>query len=222
MSGYPYQQQPGSQPYRQPQPASSNPFAEQVNPYAAPHAMGMAYPQAAAPPPSKYPGLWRQGKILVMHKAAPLPDICLKSNQPATKRLKRNLQWHHPLIALSILAGLLIYIILALILTKRATIMVPLTDEWYERRKRRLIFSWVAGLAFLGLMVLGIVLAVQMEDGMYAWLILIGFLGGLFTLIIGQIMVGLVSPKRITDDYVWLKGVHPDFLNRLDVWMWNV
>lgn len=214
MSGYP-QQYPGS-----PAP-SGNPFAEQVNPYAAPQMAG--YQQSApAMPPSKFPGLWRQGNVLVMHKHAPLPDICLKSNLPATRRIKRNLQWHHPAIALSILAGLLIYVILALILTKRATIHVPLTEEWYERRKRRMIFSWVAGLVFIGLMVLGIALLVQTEEGMYALLLLFGFIGGLITLIVGTNMVGLVTPKRITDDYVWLKGVHPDFLNRLDVWMWNV
>jgi phage shock protein PspC (stress-responsive transcriptional regulator) len=147
MSGYPYQQQPGA-----PRP-SGNPFADQVNPYAAPQATAFQ-PQMAAAAPSKFPGLWRKGNVLVMHKMAPLPDICLMSNQPATRRLKRNLQWHHPLIAITILAGLLVYVILALILTKRATIHIPLTEEWYERRKRRMIFSWCAGLAFLGLIFL--------------------------------------------------------------------
>ena len=216
MSGYPYQQQfPGA-----PAP-SGNPFAEQVNPYAAPQAMGFQ-PVMPAGSVSKFPGLWRQGNVLVMHKMAPLPDICLMSNQPATRRLRRNLQWHHPAIALTILAGLLVYVILALVLTKRATIYVPLTEEWYERRKRRLIISWCAGLAFLGLMILGIFLVAQTNEGMYAWLSLIGFVGSLVTLVAGSMLVGLVTPKRITDDYVWLKGVHPDFLNRLEVWTWNV
>jgi hypothetical protein len=204
MSGYPQQQYP-----------------QQVNPYAAPQAV-VYQPTTAAGLASQFPGLWRQGNVLVMHKQAPLPDICLMSNQQATRRLKRNLQWHHPAIALSILAGVLIYVILALILTKRATIYVPLTEEWYERRKRRMIFSWVAGLVFVGMMVLGLVLAIQLEDGVYALLLLFGFIGGLVTLIVGTSLVGLVTPKRITDDYVWLKGVHPDFLNRLEPWMWNV
>lgn len=215
MSGhFPSQHPPGSFP-------AGNPFAEQVNPYAAPQAAGFQ-PVQSAGVAGKYPGLWRQGKVLVMHKLAPLPDICLMSNQPATRRLKRNLQWHHPLIALSILAGVLIYVILALILTKRATIYLPLTDEWYERRKRRVIFSWVAGLVFLAMMIGGLALAIAQEDGTYALLILVGFIGGLITLVAGTSLCGLVSPKRITDEYVWLKGVHPEFLNRLEVWPWNI
>jgi hypothetical protein len=215
MSGhFPSQHPPGSFP-------SGNPFAEQVNPYAAPQAVGFQ-PAQALGAAGKFPGLWRQGNLLVMHKLAPLPDICLLSNQPATRRLKRNLQWHHPLIALSILAGVLIYVILALILTKRATIHIPLTDDWYERRKRRLIFSWVAGLVFLAMMIVGFALAISLDDGTYALLIPVGFIGGLIALVAGTSLCGLVHPKRITDEYVWLKGVHPDFLNRLEVWPWNV
>jgi hypothetical protein len=211
MSGYP----------GKPLPAGSNPFADQVNPYASPQ---LAAGSPAAVPQKQHPfqGLWRQGNVLVMHKLAPLPDICVKSNQPAAKRLKRKLQWHHPAIAVTILAGLLVYVVLALVLTKRATIMLPLSDEWHERRKRRLIFGWIAGLLSLALMVAGIALAIQSSDAMWVVLFLVGICLGIFALIYCQYACAMVRPTRITDTYIWLKGVHPDYLNRLEVWQWNI
>jgi len=121
----------------------ATPFAEEINPYAAPREVGY-YSQLAIGQPLA--GLWRQGDMLVMHKWAPLPDICLKSNEPATRRLKRSLSWHHPAIFLLLLISPLIYIIVALILRKSATLYIPLTEEWYARRRRRMLFAWVAGL----------------------------------------------------------------------------
>jgi MFS family permease len=222
QTGYP---QPGypQQGYPQPgYPQAKNPFSDQApNPYAAPQAGGY-YPQPAPQKPSAFAGLWRQGNILVMHKMAPLPDICLLSNQPANRRLTRNLSWHHPAIALTILAGVLVYVILAMILTKRATILLPLTEEWYARRRRRMLFAWGVGLVCLGMMIGGFVIAVQLDQPGYVLLSLVGLVGGLIALIAGQALVGLVSPKRMTDEYIWLKGVHPDFLNRLDVWPYNI
>jgi hypothetical protein len=226
MSGIPpqYPQQPYP-PQGYPQSGMqtpNNPFSDQApNPYAAPQPGGY-YQQPMPQKPAAFAGLWRQGHILVMHKMAPLPDICLKSNQPANRRLTRNLSWHHPAIALTILAGLLIYVILAIILTKRATILLPLTDEWYARRQRRMLYSWGVGLACLGMMVGGVVMAIQLDQPEYMLLSLVGLIGGLVALIAGQALVGLVSPQRITDEYVWLKGVHPDYLNRLDPWPYNI
>jgi hypothetical protein len=213
MSGFPQQAvKPGA-----------NPFGEATNPYAAPQAGGYYQPALQQPvnlPP--FAGLWRQGSVLVMHKHAPLPDICLKSNQPATKRLKRNLQWHHPAIALTILAGLLIYIILAAILTKRATILVPLTEEWFRRRRKRLLIAWLIALSGIAMMVAGFMLVIDSDQGIYALLLLVGLFVSLGALIFGQYATGMVRPSRMTDEYIWLKGVHPDYLNRLEAWPYNI
>ena len=220
MSGYPYQSQPGPQQVYPPAPAAK-PFADQpVNPYAAPQQTGY-FPQAPVKP-HPFAGLWREGNILVMHKLAPLPDNCVKSNEPATRRLTRKLSWHHPAIALTILIGVLIYVILAVILTKRATIQLPLTEEWFARRQRRMLYSWVVGLVCLALLAGGIVLAANADEPGYLLLTLIGFVGGLIALVAGQAAVGLVSPKRMTDEYIWLKGVHPEFLNRLEPWPYRI
>jgi hypothetical protein len=197
-----------------------NPFAEQVNPYAAPQ-QPAGY-QLVPAPGGQLAGLWRQGNILVMHRAAPLPDICVKSNLPAQRRLKRNLQWHHPALALLILIGILVYVVVAVILTKRATIMLPLTEEWYARRQRRLLIAWSWGLVSLALIVGGIALAIQTDRGEFGLAALAGFVSGLAALIYGQYACSLVRPKRMTDQYIWLLGAHPDFLNRLEAWQWNI
>jgi hypothetical protein len=36
--------------------------------------------------------------------------------------------------------------------------------------------------------------------------------------IYGLLAARMVAAKRITDDYVWLKGVHPDYLATLPPW----
>ncbi len=207
--------------WAQPAAQASNPFAEVVvNPYAAPQVPDPYMPNAVGGAP--FQGLWREGKWLVMHKLAPLPDICLKSNVPATGRLKRKLQWHHPAISITILAGLLVYVILALILTKRATIQIALTEEWFAIRRRRILFAWGIVLVSIVMFIAGVAFIDPADSLVPAIAIMLAgvlFVGGL---IYGQYAPSMVSPKRMTDDYIWLKGVHPDFLDRLEAWQWKI
>jgi hypothetical protein len=167
-------------------------------------------------------GVWRQGRLLVMHKRAQLPPICIKSNQPSSQWLKRNLAWHEPWIVITVLAGLLIYVILALILTKRATIYIGLTEEWAARRRTRMIVCWLLGLAFLGMIPAGIALFVNTNQPGWMLLMVVGFIGSLVVLVVAQYLVGLVSPQRISDEYVWLKGVNQEFLDRLPEFPYRV
>jgi hypothetical protein len=193
--------------------------APEFNPYAPPKAI--TPPLTSQPPPGYDPrvGLWRQGNILVMHKAAPLPDRCVKSNQPANGRtLRRNLRWHSPLVYLALLAHVLIYIILALCLSKTATIHIGLSEEWFARRRRVMIVSWSIVLLSVVLFVAGIALVGQQGDNIGPFLIIGGiflFLGGA---IYGLMAARLVSPTKMTDTHIWLKGVHPDYLANLPHW----
>ncbi len=161
-------------------------------------------------------GLWRKGNILVMHKNVQLPDRCVKSNAPTNRRLKRNLSWHHPAIFLSILISLLIYIILALVLRKTANIYIGLSDEWFARRRNAIAVGWLSALAGIAMFVIGIA-AIERSD-ILPWLILVGIFVFFFGLIWGLVRARMVSPERISDEYVWLKGVHPEFLADLPPW----
>lgn len=185
---------------------------DKSNPYAS--------PTESAPPvrvvqQNQTGGVWRQGKLLVMHKHAQLPPYCVKSNQPVETHLPKKLQWHHPAIAFTILAGLIVYVILAVILTKRANIQLPLTQEWRSRRVKRITIAWIISLAGVACFPMGIVLMESSPDSVAPLMFLLGlflFIGGLIYAIV---TVRLVALTRITDTHVWLKGVHPDYLARL-------
>ena len=158
-----------------------------------------------------------------MHKLAPLPPICVKSGEPATQWLRRKLAWHPPWIYVFILLHLLLYAIVALIMQKTATIQIGLTDEWMARRRTRMLVAWGVILGGFGLGAAGIFLESN-ERGEQGFIILllpalIMVLGGA---IYGLIACRLVRPERITDQYIWLKGVHPSFLDRLPVWPYGI
>jgi uncharacterized membrane protein len=146
-----------------------------------------------------------------MHKAASLPDWCVKSNQPAYgRRLKRNLNWHHPMIALLVRISPLIYIIVALIVMKRATIHIGLSEAWFARRRQAILVAWGLILASIALFVAGAAFIDRAPEAGWLFLLAIGlFFGGA---IYGLVAARMVRPTRITDTHVWLKGVHPDFL----------
>jgi hypothetical protein len=206
-------------PYRESAPQitdGANPFAEEINPYASPREVGY-YPQLAIGQP--FAGLWRQGNMLVMHKLAPLPDICVKSNEPATRRLKRSLSWHHPAIFLLLLISPLIYIIVALILRNSATLYIPLTEEWFARRRRRMLFAWVAALLSACLFFGGLA---NLDEPSAVWVVIFAIVVGVSASLYGALGCRLVFPHRITDQYVWVRGVHPGFLDRLEAWQWHI
>ena len=187
-----------------------------VNPYASPFSSDYVPPVVTAQVVGG--ALYRKGKILVMHKLALLPDRCVKSNQPAHgRRLKRILYWHHPAIYFAIFANLLIYVILALVLRKTATIQIGLSDVWFRKRRRAILIGWLLFLGGAAGFVMG---CVQLGDrspnaglGMVLGIaVTIG--GAIYGLLAGR----MVAPQRMTDDYIWLKGVHPDFLAQLPPW----
>jgi hypothetical protein len=194
----------------------TNPFAEVVNPYEAPREVG--YQPLSGPP--AFAGLWRQGNLLVMHKQAPLPNVCLKSNQPATGRLKRSLSWHHPAIFLLVFVSPLIYIIVALIVRKTATIHIALSDEWLARRRRRMLIAWNLVVVSIVLFIGGVASFDNQPWGTLAMICsIVLFLGAA---IYGLISCRMVWPQRMTGDYIWLKVGNAEFLNRLEPWQWNL
>jgi hypothetical protein len=184
------------------------------NPYQVPLSSPPPMQKSGGPPVAPVEGgLWRQGNLLVMDKRAQLPPRCVKSNVPTQRTLKRTLSWHHPVIFVSILAGLLIYVILALVLRKTATIYIGLSDEWFAKRRMRILISWMTVLA--GIVTLVTALTLNDRNNSLVFLIPIAVLMMFVGTIYGLVGARMVSPKKITETHVWLKGVHPDFLAEL-------
>lgn len=157
------------------------------------------------------PGLWRQGKLLVMKKTAELPPRCVKTNRPTERRLKRDLSWHHPILYLMLLVvGPVIYVIIAQFIRKTATVHIGLTDEWFAKRRKAILLGWLTGLGGIGVMIAGI--AGVDRNGAMGWLILVGIVLMLFGLLWGTAKAAMVSANKITDRHVWLSGVCPEFI----------
>jgi hypothetical protein len=161
-------------------------------------------------------GVWRHGKLLVMHKGATLPDRCVKSNRPAGgRRLRRDLHWIHPVVYLAFLGSPLVFIILYALLRKHAVIEIGLSAEWFAKRRRVLVVSWVLILASAVTVFVALATA---EGAGTPYTILTGVALLCAGLIYGTMGARTVAATMITDDYVWLKGVHAGFLAELPAW----
>lgn len=181
-----------------------------VNPYAPPQHDVVLEAMLAEPGG----GIWREGKILVMHKNAVLPDRCVKCNQPAHGRLKRSLSYHHPALYLLILASIWIYIIVALIVRHTAKIEIGLCERHRSKRRRAIAMSWLVVLGGIAAIIFGAILSDR--PGPTPWFVLTLLLGGIFAFLVGLIyaafVVPPVAPHKIDKEYVWLKKVDSDFL----------
>lgn len=191
----------------------------QQNPYA--DLTPAAPTQAYAPQynPAVPVGIWARGQTMIFHKSAVFPDICLKSGKPAGgSRFKQKLSWHPPWILVMILVALLIYIILAAIFTKTAQIDVGVLPEFKKRRWMHIAIGTVVMLASVAGFFGGVaVLASQDPNpGPVGPLMMLGsgvmFLISLFYLTIVPRMFRI---EKITDNYVYLKGIHPDVIRQL-------
>jgi hypothetical protein len=163
------------------------------------------------PPTHGLPTIWQSKSVLVMTKQALLPDRCVKCNASTQHKLKRNLRWHHPLLYAVIFGGVLFYVILALVLSKTATINVGLCETHSAARKRDIVITWIVVLLSFACFYF----AVSMEAMSFFFVGLILFLGAV---IYGSIKARVVAPKKIDDQYVWLTGVDADYLQEFPEW----
>ena len=169
---------------------------------------GYVMPPPPGPPPHLSGGTWREGSTLVMSRDASLPDYCVKCDAPAGGfRLKRNLSWHHPALFLVILLAWLLYLILAMVLRKRATVYLGLCREHYEKRRTFLI----AGFVTLAVSFALIVGAIAWEYPAIALLAVLGILASAIWL---AFVARVVTVKKIDDQFVWLNGINENYLSR--------
>jgi hypothetical protein len=161
-------------------------------------------------------GIWRSGNMLVMHKQSPLPFRCVKSNEPASDYLRRRLSWHHPLLYLVILANLLIFVIVALVVSKKADIKIGLSEAWFARRRQAMIVGWSCFLAGCGMFFASFLL--DISDDVRGAALITSIVLAMFGIFWGLLKSRMIVAKKIDDHFVWLKGIHPDFLATLPEW----
>lgn len=157
-------------------------------------------------------GIWRDHQTLVMTKDASLPDRCVKCNAPAHGfRLKRNLSWHHPAIFLLIIVALILYAVIAVVFSKRATVYLGLCAEHYQRRRNLLIAGWV----MLAIGPIAIIIAFANDLAAAGLIGLVLLFVSLFWL---TIVSRIVKVKKIDDQLVWLTGIDENYLAQFPLW----
>jgi hypothetical protein len=178
-----------------------------VNPKAAPQAGVVLADGYVMPPPPGAGGVWRDGRTMVMTKLAHLPDRCVKCNAPANGiRLKRKLSWHHPVLYLLIFGAMVFYLILAMALSKRATIEFGICARHLQRRRTFMGIGWAMLAA--GILIPIVAFTYDYPD--------VGVLGiGLFIVSVVWLIFAskIVTVKKINEHYVWLTGVNEQFLS---------
>lgn len=160
-------------------------------------------------------GIWRDGGKLITTREAVLPQYCVKCNAPADGFYgQRKLYWYHPALALLILLNLLIFAIVAMILRKKATLMVGLCRRHHKRRLWLIATTWFFVLAGIVIMIGGPVEGMELRE---EWLVMAGLLGGLVLLIaalVAGLMARVLVPTKIDDRYAWFKGCGNEFLSQ--------
>jgi hypothetical protein len=161
--------------------------------------------------------VWRDGTLLVTTATASLPKHCVRCGAPADGAYRqRKFYWHEPLLFLLILAGILIYAIVALIVRKGATIDVGLCARHQKRRTMGILIGWILGLGGFVVLIGGIILAEELDfDALAPIAVLCAFALWIVGAIVGARASRILTPTKIDAQYAWFKHVDPRFLDLL-------
>lgn len=159
-------------------------------------------------------GPWRDGKVVVNLKGAPMPDACFKCGAPASMRVKKKLSWHPPFYYVLIVVALLLYVLVALFVRKSATVFIPLCAGCAKRHNRRTAMVWSMLVAAIGLFVL----AGTVLDGEPAVTVVIIGVGLVVFDLIWVMATQLVVPDKIDRTHVRLGKAGAGFLEKLPQW----
>lgn len=187
----------------------------------APTVVGMPQTPAAVPVPAQAgpysptgaaaPGsLRRVGSVLIANHGAQFPPYCVKCGQPAQKWVNKNFSWHNPLLYILLISPV-IYIIVALIVSKRMRLQVPLCSSHYTTRRTWLTLGWIMLAGFIPVPIMISALG-NGSDDVVGVAVLIGFamfIGSLVCLVVGN---ALLRTSEITDTEATFRGLSSAFL----------
>ena len=149
-----------------------------------------------------------------------LPEVCMCCGEPATVHRDRNFSWYPSWVIVIILLSLLIGLIVALVLTKRRRVFVPLCDWHKSHWSKRTAIILVGFLALIALLVFSVMYAIDRPGpgNDMSWIfflaLLVFFLAWLVMVIVLQLTA--IRPTEITAEDITLTGVSQQFIDALD------
>lgn len=150
-----------------------------------------------------------------------LPPVCMCCGEPASADKIRSMTWTPPWVGILILTGLIPYVIVASILTKRTTVQVPLCEQHQGHWLKRNLLIWGSFFLFGFIGVAGIVLAANLPNAIADTVFPFVCVVGMLLLVIWLVIViwcqnTAIRPKEITDYEITLTGVCDAFIDAVD------
>ncbi|WP_050025331.1 DUF4339 domain-containing protein [Verrucomicrobium sp. BvORR034] len=161
-------------------------------------------------------GPWQDGKQMVVMKDTPLPDKCFKCAAPPVKTVKKTLSWHHPLVYIAILPGLLVYVLIALCVRKTTKVGIPLCRDCNRARNRKLTLAWTGAVIGFGLLCAGI--AAGATDPSMTGVLAISGATLLLACLLWAALASTVAAKKIDKTHAWLAKAGRPVLDSLPQW----
>jgi hypothetical protein len=156
--------------------------------------------------------VWRDGDVLVIlvaRSGSALPRRCVKCNAAAVEPTKaRYVYWRHPAIYL-LLPFTLIFVIVVLIVRKKATVAPGLCGDHQKYHRRAQIFRWAGILSGLVLLFAGAASAFGLWGSMFGALILLS------SIAVWMRFGRVVYAQKIDSTYARLRGCGRSFLESL-------
>lgn len=165
-------------------------------------------------------GLWTQLGRLYTTVDAPFPDRCVRCNEPTLPghRVRKTMRWHNPTLLALILLQLVIYIVVAAVMTKRSKVDFGLCPEHWRRRKLFGGIFWAGLIVVVGMIAAGITLLLLSKnaDNIPGVVLLCAVLPALIGLFLFHgYKLTPFRPNEITKTYAVYSGCGPRFLDSL-------
>ncbi len=148
-----------------------------------------------------------------------LPPVCAVCGREAVARPEKKFSWHPSWVLVFILiGGVLLYVILAVVLTKRLTVPLPLCQRHRNYWRNRTIFVYGGFFGIVLLAVLGIIAGVTLENGGLDGIVVFVILGVGLTFLVWLIAAAIlqttsIRPNEITERSITLVGLSVEFVD---------
>lgn len=172
-------------------------------------------------------GLWRDGsRLVISRQGTEMPPFCVKTNLPATRKVRVLLQWFPLGKFLGGFPGSLVTVLRRLVST-RTEVDLWISDRAVVERRWRivyaLLFSILSPVASIGgWLVLDSALASPAGSQQAFYVGIAGFFAFMLAMVLGAVLAFhfrlYVGVSTMDEHSIWLRGVHPDYLARCEPW----